>query len=179
MRGHPGRIAYIQAGWAYRRAASQRSKELLRWCLTDQLTYPLRRPWCNCSVMHYFPMLPFVCGLGFRKARALRDALRASGSLISRKDLIDRELLPAKVGPYMQQPPVPPTDGIMRCRLASCLLASGGGDSHCGLVHTASEPEGFEPHIPVHCPSTYYRCTRTRPASSASARAAQRTARWT
>lgn len=55
-------------------------------------------------MMHYFPMLPFVCGLGFRKARALRDALRASGSLISRKDLIDRELLPAKVGPYMQDP---------------------------------------------------------------------------
>lgn len=47
--------------------------------------------------MHLFPLLPFVCGLGFRKARALREQIRATGNLISRKDLLDRQLMPPKV----------------------------------------------------------------------------------
>lgn len=52
--------------------------------------------------MHLFPLLPFVCGLGFRKARALREQIRATGNLISRKDLLDRQLMPPKVRQYTQ-----------------------------------------------------------------------------
>lgn len=50
------------------------------------------------STLYLASLLPFVCGLGFRKANALRAAIRAtSGVVSSRRQLLDDQLLTPKV----------------------------------------------------------------------------------
>ncbi len=48
--------------------------------------------------MHQAALLPFVAGLGFRKANALRAAIRAQagGAVVSRQQLLEEGLLTPK-----------------------------------------------------------------------------------
>lgn len=50
--------------------------------------------------MHQAALLPFVAGLGFRKANALRAAIRAQagGAVLSRQQLLEEGFLTPKVG---------------------------------------------------------------------------------
>ena len=52
------------------------------------------------STMHQAALLPFVAGLGFRKANALRAAVRAQagGAVLSRQQLLEEGFLTPKVG---------------------------------------------------------------------------------
>jgi hypothetical protein len=50
-----------------------------------------------CLFPHLAPLLPFVCGLGFRKAMALRQAVMKSGRVNARKDILTGGFLQPKV----------------------------------------------------------------------------------
>lgn len=63
-------------------------------------TPPSDPPKQQVSTMHQAALLPFVAGLGFRKANALRAAIRAQagGAVLSRQQLLEEGFLTPKVG---------------------------------------------------------------------------------